>query len=113
MLKKIESLIITTENYDEAVGFFRDKLGLALPAQSDDMSRFEIDGFPIFVARSDKGLGSFISIESDSIEADFQALKEKGVEFYEPISTLKSGDRASFFKGPAGTEFMLYQPAQG
>jgi predicted enzyme related to lactoylglutathione lyase len=98
MLKKIESLIITTENYNETMDFFERKLELAMPANSDEMARFELGGFRIFVAKND-------------IEADFQRLKENGIEFYEPISVLKSGDRASFFKGPAGIEFMLYQPA--
>jgi catechol 2,3-dioxygenase-like lactoylglutathione lyase family enzyme len=111
MLKRIESLIITTENYQQALEFFKEKLGLDLPAQSDDMARFEIAGFPIFIARSEEGLGSFISIETDDIESDFAKFKERGVEFYEQINTLKGGDRASFFKGPGNTEFMLYQPA--
>jgi predicted enzyme related to lactoylglutathione lyase len=112
MLKKIESLIITTEKYGEAMDFFKRRLGLSMPVSSDEMARFELGGFPIFVAKSEKGLGSFISIETDDIEADYQLLQERGVEFYEPVSVLKSGDRASFFKGPGGIEFMLYQPAE-
>jgi catechol 2,3-dioxygenase-like lactoylglutathione lyase family enzyme len=111
MLKKIESLIITTENYDETTGFFAQKLGLEMPSDNEEMARFELGGFPIFVAKSERGLGSFITIETDDIEADYKLLQEKGVEFYEPISVLKGGDKASFFKGPAGVEFMLYQPA--
>ncbi len=112
MLKRIESLIITTDKYDDALDFFGRKLGLEMPAQSEEMARFELEQFPIFVARSDKGLGSFISVETDDIDGDYKTLRENGVEFYEPISILKSGDKASFFKGPAGIEFMLYQPAE-
>jgi predicted enzyme related to lactoylglutathione lyase len=112
MLTRIESLIITTDNYDDAMDFFSKKLGLEMPSQSEEMARFDIGGFPIFVARSDRGLGSFVTVETDDIEADYNRLKEKGVEFYELISTLKSGDKASFFRGPGNTEFMLYQPAR-
>jgi predicted enzyme related to lactoylglutathione lyase len=110
MLKKIDSLIYTTENYDEAVAFFQEKLGLGIGERDDDLARFEVDGFPIFVARAEKGVGSIVSIESDDIAADHKRLEEKGVEFHGPVSTLKSGDKASFFSGPAGAEFMLYQP---
>jgi catechol 2,3-dioxygenase-like lactoylglutathione lyase family enzyme len=110
MLKRIESLILTTESYDEAVAFFKDKLGLEMAARDSEMARFELGGFPIFVARSEKGLGSFISIETDDISADYERLLGRGVEFHEPVRVLKSGDKASFFSGPAGAEFMLYQP---
>jgi catechol 2,3-dioxygenase-like lactoylglutathione lyase family enzyme len=112
MLKRIESLIVTTERFDDALGFFKDKLGLELPSQSDNMARFEIDGFPIFLARTEKGFGSFVSIETNDIEADFKALQERGIEFREPIKSLKNGDKAAFFKGPANMEFMLYQPVR-
>ena len=110
MLKRIEALILTTDNYEDSLTFLKDKLGLEMPASDSEMARFELDGFPIFVARSEKGCGSFVSIETDDIEADYRRLQERGVEFHEPIRTLKSGDKASFFKGPADTEFMLYQP---
>ena len=112
MLKKIESLIVTTDEYSEALAFFKEKLSLSMPSHRENMARFEIDGFPIFLARTEKGVGSFISIETDDIEADFKALQDRGVEFREPIKTMKGGDKAAFFKGPGGMEFMLYQPAQ-
>jgi len=111
MLRRIESFIITSEDFDGALAFFKDKLKLAMPAKSEDMARFELESIPIFVARSDKGGGSFISIETDDIEGDYKQLKERGVDFFEPINTMQGGDKVAFFRGPADTEFMLYQPA--
>ncbi len=111
MLTKIESFIITSDDFDGALDFFRKKLGFEMSAESEDMARFDLGNIPIFVARSDKGSSSFISIESDNIEADYILLKERGIEFYEPINSMKGGDKVSFFKGPAETEFMLYQPS--
>jgi hypothetical protein len=113
MLKKIESLIVTSENYDDVVSFFKDKLGFEMPVNGADMTRFELNGFPLFVARSEKGNNLFISIETDNIESDYSVLKEKGIDLPEPVSALKGGDKASFFRGPLGVEFMLYQPAPG
>ena len=112
MLKKVESLIVTDDKYDEAIAFFRDKLALEMPLESADMVRFELDGFPIFVARSGQGAGSFVSLESDNIESDYEVLQKRGVEFQEPLNAMKGGDKAAFFRGPAGIVFMLYQPAK-
>jgi hypothetical protein len=109
MLKKIESLIITADKYDEAISFFKDKLGFEIPVEGADMARFELNGFPVFVAKSDSGSCTFISLETDDIESDCRLLKEKGVEFPEGISSLKNGDKASFFGGPVGIQFMLFQ----
>jgi hypothetical protein len=110
MLKKIESLIITSDKYSEAISFFRDKLRFEIPVEGADMARFELNGFPIFVAKSDNGSCTFISIETDDIENDYRLLGEKGVVFPNGISALKNGDKASFFSGPVGIQFMLFQP---
>ncbi len=48
MLKKIESLIITSDKYDEAISFFKNKLGFEIPIEGADMARFELNGFPVF-----------------------------------------------------------------
>jgi predicted enzyme related to lactoylglutathione lyase len=111
MLKKIESIIFTSDKHGEAISFFEEKLGFNKPSQSQNMARFELAGFPIFIARSEKGSGAFISIETNDIESDSRILKERGVEILEPISSLKGGDKAAFFKGPVNIDFMLYQPA--
>jgi hypothetical protein len=111
MLKKVESLIFTDDKYDEAVEFFRDILVLEMPSESDDMVKFELNGFPIFVARAKEGAASFVTLESDDIESDFAVLKKRGIAFQEPVNTMKGGDKAAFFMGPAGMHFMLYQPA--
>ena len=75
------------------------------------MARFEIDEFPVFVARADHGAATFISIETDNIVEDYDILAKRGINFQEPIKTMKGGDSAAFFRGPADTLFMLYQPA--
>jgi len=112
LLKKVESLIVTSDTYDEVVFFFRESLGLEMPAHSDNMAQFGINGFPIFVARCQKGCGYFISIESDDIDSDYREMQKKGVKFLDPILSLQNGDLATFFKGPADMDFMLYQPAK-
>ncbi len=109
MLKKIESLIFTAGEFEKAVAFFEEILELPRPYSSENMARFELDGFPIFVARSD-GNSSLITIETDDINADYVRLSDKGIEFKEPVKTLGGGDKAAFFDGPSGSEFMLYQP---
>jgi hypothetical protein len=111
MLKKVESLIFTDESYDAAVSFFRDTLVLEMPSESNDMVRFELAGFPVFVARAKEGAAAFVTLESDDIETDYAVLQKRGVTFQEPLNTMKGGDKAAFFMGPAGMRFMLYQPA--
>ncbi len=110
MLKKIESLILTSDKYEDSISFFRDKLGLEMTHAVDNMSQFSLDGFPLFLARANGGSGVFISIETDDIEKDFEMMENNGIEFREPIKVFESGDKSAFFKGPAGSEFMLYQP---
>ena len=111
MLKKVESLIFTDVEYEKAVSFFRDILVLEAPSESPDMAKFELAGFPIFVARAKEGSASFVTLESDDIETDYAVLQKRGVTFQEPINTMKGGDKAAFFMGPAGMHFMLYQAA--
>jgi hypothetical protein len=110
MLKKIESFIITANNYGQAVEFFKEKLGFQLISENHEMARLELNGFPIFIAGSRDGESIFISIECDDIEADYKLLRKRGIEFGGPINTMKGGDKAAFFSGPARTQFMLYQP---
>ena len=79
MLKKVESLIFTDDKYDEAVAFFRDTLVLEIPSESSDMVKFELNGFPIFVARAKEGAASFVTLESDDIESDYAVLQKRGM----------------------------------
>lgn len=111
MLTKIESFIVSTKDYDNAIEFFQHYLGLEMPSKGVNMARFELDNFPIYVARADQGSATFISIESDNIVEDYQLLQKRGIEFQEPIKAMKGGDKAAFFRGPAETLFMLYQPS--
>lgn len=89
--------------------FFKDKLELKISSHDENMARFEIGSFPIFMAKSERGSGSFISIETDDIEADYTMLSERGIEFREPVIETGDGGKVCFFKGPGDTEFMLYQ----
>jgi hypothetical protein len=111
MLKKIESIILTSDKLIEAVEFFEKKLGFDKQSESKNISRFELAGFPIFVSRSERGSGAFISIETDDIESDSYLLKKRGIEILEPIQSLNGGDKVTFFKGPFNIDFMLFQPA--
>jgi predicted enzyme related to lactoylglutathione lyase len=111
MLKKIESFIIATSQYEAVSEFFADILRLEASAFERNYAIFELDGFPIYIARSPANI-SYLSIETDDIESDFKALTERGAEFFEPIHFLENGDRAAFFRAPGGFEFMLLQPTR-
>jgi hypothetical protein len=111
MLKKIESFIIATTHYNEISEFFENILCLEASAFESNYAIFELDGFPIYIARSPANI-SYLSIETDDIESDFKELAERGAEFFEPIHFLENGDRAAFFRAPGGFEFMLIQPTR-
>ena len=108
MLKKVDSFIIATSEFLKASEFFADILELT-PTYESNYAKFELDGFPIFLARS-AGNMSYISIETDDITGDYKVLREKGADFVEPIHILENGDKAAFFRSPGGFEFMLYEP---
>ncbi|WP_116245582.1 VOC family protein [Nocardiopsis sp. FIRDI 009] len=52
-----------------------------------------------------------ISLITDDIDAEYETLTAKGVNFKQPPETMPWGDRATWFTDPFGNEFFLVQQA--
>ncbi|MEV2275857.1 VOC family protein [Nocardiopsis sp. NPDC049922] len=53
-----------------------------------------------------------ISLLTDDIDAEYEALTAKGVNFKQPPEDMPWGDRATWFTDPFGNEYFLVQRAE-
>ncbi len=109
---------IFVRQWPEACAFYGETLGLTERFRSDDMGWAEYDlGGPAFgVERVRPGdsdgealIGRFVgvSLRVDDIDATYEALKAKGVEFTAPPEKQPWGGALAHFKDPDGNELTL------
>jgi len=115
MLKGIHSTFHWAENMDEAVGFYRDALGLDLKAQvGEDWAQFVVGGtsFALHGTRGAPapGAGATVVFEVDDLEASMRSLSGKGVRFEGEITQVPGQGRFVSLRDPAGNLLQLYQP---
>ena len=135
---KIATTQIWVHDQDEALTFYRDKLGFEVredvtmpelgnfrwltvaPAGSDvALVLMAIPGQPVFDEERwklaneamSKGVATAVFFTTDDIQADYEALKDRGVEFTEPPEERPYGIDCGF-RDPSGNHFRLSQLTQ-
>ncbi len=112
---RIAQLTVTVRDYDEAIAFYRDKLGFELVEDTDlgggkrwvRVRPAGSDGAGILLARavSEKQLASvgnqtggrvFLFLETDDFARDYETLTARGVRFVRPPSKEPYGTVAVF-----------------
>lgn len=119
----IEWVILVTDNYKEARNFYSEKLGFRILREvpEEQFCQFIIANFFLAIyGRTEfqkllpipigKGGGAVYTFpESTNIDADYAALKAKGVPFITEPTTQAWGQRTAYFKDPDGHIWELQQ----
>jgi uncharacterized glyoxalase superfamily protein PhnB len=135
---KIATTQIWVHDQDEALTFYRDKLGFEVredvtmpelgdfrwltvaPAGSDvALVLMAIPGQPVFDEERwklaneamNKGVATAVFFTTEDIQADYETLKSRGVEFTEPPEERPYGIDCGF-RDPSGNHFRLSQLTQ-
>lgn len=112
MVQGVANVWLPVKDMDRAVGFYRDVLGLEVSMQSPEWSELDANGLNIGLnAREAAGAsadgGAVITFRADDIEAEVQALKDKGASFSGGVSSYEWGSVAPF-KDSEGNDLQLY-----
>ena len=118
MIKQVKFVSIPVKDQDKALDFYTKKLGftvftdqpmgpgqrwieLAIPGSKTGIVLFTPDGH-------ESRIGTFtgVSFECDDVEATYQVLKSKGVEFIAPPKK-ESWGTSALFKDPDGNQFVM------
>lgn len=129
-IKKINHVAIVVQDIDEALGFWRDQLGLELehieevPSQASKVAFMPVGGSEVELVQPtdpQSGLGKYLEkrgeglhhlcIEVDDIDAMLDLLKEKGVRLINETPVDLPGRRMAFIHPKAGNGVLieLYQ----
>lgn len=129
-IKKINHVAIVVQDIDEALGFWRDQLGLELdhieevPSQASKVAFMPVGESEVELVQpteAESGLGKYLEkrgeglhhlcIEVDDIEAMLDLLKEKGVRLINETPVDLPGRRMAFIHPKAGNGVLieLYQ----
>ena len=129
-IKKINHVAIVVQDIDEALGFWRDQLGLELdhieevPSQASKVAFLPVGGSEVELVQPtdpESGLGKYLEkrgeglhhlcIEVDDIDAMLDLLKEKGIRLINETPVDLPGRRMAFIHPKAGNGVLieLYQ----
>ena len=136
MLKQLTTTQVWVHDQDEALAFYTDKLGLELredvtvpelgnfrwltvgvPGQEDvAITLMAIPGPPVFDAETQdaiktlvaKGVATGLFFATDDVQATYEELKDRGVEFQQEPTEQPYGIDAGF-RDPSGNHFRMAQ----
>lgn len=110
------SVIIWTDDLERLLPFYRDKLGLKTQTEGD-FAIFEIGGKqPLALGKHSEVSGKtkepyrmMVNLAVDDIQATYEELKGKGVEFTRPPEQDMGGVTIATFQDPDGNTLQLFQ----
>ncbi len=117
MLRRIDNVHYWTKNMNEAVGFYRDVLGLDLTMRAgEDWAEFDVAGATVALhgARPNAAPpqpGATVVFEVDDLDRVVLALKQKGVEFAGEFGEAAVG-RFATFRDPDGNLLQIFERAR-
>ena len=136
MLKQLTNTQVWVHDQDEALAFYTEKLGLELredvtvpelgnfrwlsvgvPGQQDvAITLMAIPGPPVFDAETQdaiktlvaKGVATGLFFATDDVQATYEELKDRGVEYQQEPTEQPYGDDAGF-RDPSGNQMRVAQ----
>ena len=115
MLDRVHSTFYWTKDMEQAVGFYRDVLGLNLRARfGEDWSEFEVGDARIAIhgtrGAAPPSQGATVVFETKDLDATMRALSGRGVDFEGEITEVPEGGRFVSFRDPAGNLLQIFEP---
>ena len=126
MVNKIMAIALVVSDLSKAIEFYRDKLGLKIKTNEEGFADFETEGVTLAllekkVAEDLTGKGKVSSDVNlprpailawdvvEDVDALYQELKEKGIEFVVTPKTMPWGQRVAYFTDPDGNLWEISQ----
>lgn len=114
-LKRIGQIALSVRDLDRAIAFYRDVLGIKFLLQAPNVAFFDIGGQRLMLGQTEapklKPAGTVLYYEVDDLDANFNALKERGAQVeQEPHFIAKFANRElwmAFFRDPDNHLFAL------
>ena len=95
-------MFISVHDPEEALGFYRDALGLRLIANPGPLAFFDLAGVRLFMEKGTAGSGSVLYLAVPDIRQARQELESRGVGFVDEPHVIHRDADGTF--GPAGEE---------
>jgi lactoylglutathione lyase len=119
MIKGVNSVLIWTEDMNKLAPFYRDTLGLKTTDMGEEFAVFELGGaqqLALGVHSEVKGKSKepnrvMVNLDVDDIQAEYERLKAKGVQFLRPPSPepADEGMIIATLQDPDGNTLQLFQ----
>lgn len=107
-LGPIRQVARPTSNIEQALGFYRDTLGLRLVAHFGNLAFFDLDGVRLLVEQAPEvGAASVLYFRVDDIHRARAELQERGVVFVDEPHVIFN-DAAGTFGAPGEDEWMTF-----
>jgi catechol 2,3-dioxygenase-like lactoylglutathione lyase family enzyme len=120
MISHVHSTTIVVADQDAAVDFYVNKLGWekATDAEGEPGERFLtvvppgattqiVLGVPNEINPDTRGKYSGITVVAPDIQATYETLTQRGVQFTQPVADMPWGSKATWFSDPDGNVFFL------
>lgn len=122
---QVSDICLLVPDVNQSVEFYRDKLGFSLKREDIGFAEFEVGGSTAFAlweatdiqqhlgkdVVSKEGhwfMGAFEFQTAEELEAAYQELKSKGVDFVKELHDWPWGARAAYFADPDGYLWEIY-----
>ena len=114
-LKNISYITLWAVNFDEMVAFYQDKLELPVEYGDENFIQFATQGTKLYIHR----LGTApplrehaveIHFDVPDVDAAYQELKGRGVDFEDPPANWPWGARMAAFRDPEGYALEIVGP---
>jgi len=121
MIDHFNAYAIPVKDLEKCVSFYRDKVGLKLQHQEDDIAYFvfskqERPGVALVTMNNAVNLISeaqvrpkeeaihrtYFAVFLDDVDKEYEELRSRGVNFVKPPTTFPWGQRIAYFEDPEG-----------
>ena len=122
MFKQLLAVCLLVKDFDKALAFYRDTLGLELNSQDGKYADFKLEGTSLAIfQKSDatamfpaehmkSGGGAVLAFQVEDIDKACNELKSKGVEVFEGPKTTSWGQTVAYFKDPDNNIWEISKP---
>jgi catechol 2,3-dioxygenase-like lactoylglutathione lyase family enzyme len=112
----IDHMVLYVADMQRAKEFYAGKLGLSVPYEDKDMVQVQGRGSFSLLLETEEGRtiggdGFQLQLLVDDVDAEYERLRAKGVEFDSPPEDMWWGSRHAFFKDPDGYGLTIFKPA--
>jgi len=126
MFNKVSAVVLLVRDFDRCLMFYRDTLGLQVVQRESNFAAFKIEDQDFVLQEISAAVEMFnvkaskshtrgddrvlLCARVDNVDAAYEALKAKGVEFAKPPVDQPWGIRAAYFRDPEGNIWEILHP---